>query len=265
MLSARFLLATALLWMFMFMTRFTQYRLDLRSLKFCAVQAVVYLLSTICFFYAIQYLDASIASIILFTYPLFVAFLAILLFKERLSLIRLSVLFTTFTGCSLVINPPSSLVGLSLSPRGLLLAFGSSVFYAAHSLISQRTVYHTSPLVASAYLNTFVMVQTLVIFPPIYLVTGAVAWSAFAIIFVLVLCTSIIGMVFFLSGIKRIGASRAAIVSSMEPVFTIILAFFLLGEQMTSLQLVGAAIILLGILLLQAERHEVMVKKTIDA
>lgn len=253
LLSLRFIMATGLLWLMVLATRQSSHRPAASFRKFCAAQAVAYLLSAICFFNAIKYLDASIASVILFTYPLIVAGLAVPVFREHLSLIRLLALLAAFIGCCLVINPGT---GLSISPWGALLAIGASVFYAIHGLISQRTVAGTPPLVVSAHLNTMIMVLTLFILPPTYLWDGSMPWPAGGLILGLVFSTSVVGMIMFLGGIKRIGASRASIVSSMEPAFTIGLAFWLLGERMNLLQLVGAAAILLGILLLQAEHPD---------
>jgi drug/metabolite transporter (DMT)-like permease len=53
----------------------------------------------------------------------------------------------------------------------------------------------------------------------------------------------------FLGGTRRIGAARAALLSTVEPVYTIILASILLGETLTGIQLVGGALVIIGVLL----------------
>ena len=59
----------------------------------------------------------------------------------------------------------------------------------------------------------------------------------------------------FLGGTRRIGAARAALLSTVEPVYTIILASILLGETLTGIQLVGGALVIIGVLLAETGNH----------
>jgi len=52
-------------------------------------------------------------------------------------------------------------------------------------------------------------------------------------------------------GIRRIGASREALITTIGPPVTLVLAFFLLGESMTWIQLAGSALVILGVLVLE--------------
>lgn len=64
--------------------------------------------------------------------------------------------------------------------------------------------------------------------------------------------TIVIGSILFAKGIKHIGSSRSALISTATPVFTVILAYPILGERLTVLQIMGGVIIILAVIMLEA-------------
>jgi len=78
--------------------------------------------------------------------------------------------------------------------------------------------------------------------------------SGLALVLALSLLSTALPITLFLVGIRHVGAGRAAILSTIEPVVTVLLAAAVLGERIGALQAVGGALILTGILWLRAER-----------
>jgi drug/metabolite transporter (DMT)-like permease len=67
----------------------------------------------------------------------------------------------------------------------------------------------------------------------------------------LALVSTVVAVSAFFAGLRRVGPSEAAILSTFEPVVTVVLAFFVLGERLTPLQLAGGALVLVAVVLLQ--------------
>ena len=63
--------------------------------------------------------------------------------------------------------------------------------------------------------------------------------------------STVVAVSAFFAGLRRVGPSEAAILSTFEPVVTVVLAFFVLGERLTPLQLAGGALVLAAVVLLQ--------------
>ena len=63
-----------------------------------------------------------------------------------------------------------------------------------------------------------------------------------------------LSMIFFLAGIRHIGAARASIITTIEPAFVVFLAWLILGETLSPVQLIGVAILLAGIALARRKR-----------
>jgi drug/metabolite transporter (DMT)-like permease len=66
---------------------------------------------------------------------------------------------------------------------------------------------------------------------------------------VMALANTILAVSFFLKGVQKIGASTAALISTAEPAITVVLAYFLLGEKRTLVEVLGTVLVLLSILL----------------
>jgi drug/metabolite transporter (DMT)-like permease len=78
---------------------------------------------------------------------------------------------------------------------------------------------------------------------------GAGGWAALTAIAV---CSTVIAILTFFAGLQRLGAGRASMLSTLEPVVTVLLAAMLLGETLSVAQLGGGALILAGVLWLSA-------------
>src|SRR3954469_2122790 len=94
------------------------------------------------YFSALRHMDASLLALILYTYPILVTVAAVLMGRDRLTPARAVALITATGGTLLVLLGAG---GLSASPIGAVLAFGSAVVYSAYILVADRVVHQLPP------------------------------------------------------------------------------------------------------------------------
>ena len=199
------------------------------------------------YFYALQYIAASTGSIIFFTHPIIVAVLAILIYKERINLPLAAGLLLAMLGIILVSGVLDGSANVTI--LGLLLAAVSSVCYACFALLGQINISRASPLVLTA---NFALIGTLII-PLIFfrsfdfIVT--LTWEQAMICLAMALFNTVLSISFYLKGMQKIGASRAALISSLEPVLTVVLAMLILHETLSPVEMFGAVLVLVSLYL----------------
>jgi drug/metabolite transporter (DMT)-like permease len=191
------------------------------------------------YFLALERMDASVLSLILYSYPALVTGAAIILRREPASRRRLVALVTASLGLVLVLL--GSGAGAFDGP-GALLGVGASLTYATYILVSDAVRLEALPLAA---LVTTGAVLTLL---PFGLATGTLdlgfagpgwLWLALAAVI-----STVSAILLFFSGMSRVGPSSAAILSTLEPPVTVALAFVAFGEALGAIQILGALAVL---------------------
>ncbi|WP_366922742.1 DMT family transporter [Metallumcola ferriviriculae] len=207
--------------------------------------------TSLAFFMSLQFINASLASVLLYTYPVFVTLGSMLFLKKPVSLRQLLAILCTVAGTLLVLNIFSvNLTGWSTV--GVLLGLLSGITYAFYNVMGEVTLSHHDPFTVTA-ITQFASTGALVVIRPgvtTMLFTGDVeAWFVGAL---LAIVTSIVPFFLLLHGIKMLGAARSAIISTFELPMTMLLSFILLEEQINEVQLIGAVLVLFGIIVLQS-------------
>ncbi|PWR04998.1 transporter [Micromonospora acroterricola] len=210
--------------------------------------AVGYAAQASLFFSALELMDASLLSLMLYTYPVLVTVAAVVLGRDRLTPGRSAALVTASAGTLLVLLGAG---GVSFHPLGALLAFGAAITYTVYILVADTVVHRLPPVV----LSTLVMTGAAGTLGVRALVTGGVeldfalpGWFWLACIAVV---STVVAMLAFFAGLKRTGPSTAAILSTFEPVVTTALAALTLGESLSAVQLAGGVLVLSSVAVLQ--------------
>ncbi|MFC3502900.1 DMT family transporter [Micromonospora krabiensis] len=203
------------------------------------------------FFSALRLMDASLLALVLYTYPVLVTVAAVLLGRDRLTPARGTALVAASAGTLLVLLGAGA---VSFHPLGALMAFGAAITYTGYILVADTVVRRLAPVVLSALVMTGAA-GTLAV---IALSTGGIdldfgrsGWFWLACIAVV---STVVAMLTFFAGLRRTGPSTAAILSTFEPVVTATLAGLVLGETLTTVQFVGAALVLSSVGALQLRR-----------
>lgn len=200
------------------------------------------------FFAAIDRLDVSMVALILYTYPAFVTVAAIALGRVAPSLRAGVALTVASAGLVLVLLAGA---GGGFEIVGALLALGASLTYTTYILVSDNVIGEVDPF-ALAFL---VLIGASASFSVVGLGTGsldlALPGGAWLWLVLIALVSTVIAVSAFFAGLRRVGPSEAAILSTFEPPVTVLLAFLVLGERLTVPQLLGGALVLAAVVLLQ--------------
>ena len=213
-----------------------------------ALGAVGYSVQSALFFAAIERLDVSLVSLLLYTYPAFVTVAALLTGRAQASVRVWSALLVASAGLSLVLLASAS---GSFDAAGALLALGASLTYTTYIMVSDRIIGVTDPVALTAV----VLLGATVAFALAGSVTGsldlALSGEAWLWLTLIALVSTVLAVSAFFAGLRRVGPSEAAILSTFEPPVTVALAFVALGERLSAVQLAGGALVLAAIVLLQ--------------
>ena len=206
-----------------------------------AVQAGLY-------FSALARIDASLVALLLYVYPVLVVAAAVAIGRERASRQRVCALGIALAGIVLVLSGAAS---GRFDVLGALMALGAALTYTGYILVGDRAAADVPPLGLAALVCTGATATlglgSLVRGGP-GLTFGPVGWLWLA---ALALVSTVVPILLFFAGLARVGPSVAAILSILEPVVTVVGAASLFGESLTAAQLLGGALVLAAVLVVQ--------------
>src|SRR3990172_4429779 len=201
--------------------------------------------AALCDFYGLLYLDATLERIIMYTYPAIVVVLAAVFFKERMGARKVISLVLTYTGLFLALKVYSS--GFRLQALGAVLVFFSAVIFSVSYLITEVLARRVSAVKISAYSTTAAAAAFITTWHGRHVPEEPAVWAWLALTPAL---STLVPEITATLAIKRIGASRSAVVSSIGPVSTALLAWVVLGERMDALQAAGMALVIAGVMVI---------------
>lgn len=195
------------------------------------------------FFFALKYLNAGIASMLLFTNPVFVTLFFSVTGIKVLKSVNYIALVMAMAGSVLVLNLFGGNVG-NLPLIGILLGLGSSLAYAFLNIYADLRMTSMSPYTVSFYTNLYGMAASGAVVLAVNGGVPAISPMALFYIVAMVLVAGIMPVVFFYKSVALIGSERTSIVATMELPFTLLTAFLVLGEQLNLLQGVGVLLVM---------------------
>src|SRR5256714_793156 len=199
------------------------------------------------YFSALHFIPASTNALLLYTFPVVVTLLATVLFHEPLGWMKLGAVGVAFLGTVLVVEAQLR----AAAPIGIVLGLGSAAFYSGYILYGSRLLPGLPPVSATAT----IMTSAAVVWGIYAAATSqlAVAWTAprIALIGSFAVLGTTIPVLTFILGLRLVGPSRAAILSTFEPASTVLLAVIILGELASPLQYLGGAMIIASVLVLE--------------
>ena len=220
-----------------------------------------YYISSLLDFMGLQFVTASIERLILFIYPTLVLLMNSVLFKQKIKLIQWLAVIITYAGLLLAFF---SEVDIDSSQNenflwGSFLIFVCAFTYAAYIVGSGKLIPVVGAIKFNSYAMSFACVGVLLHF----FVTSEQSLielpaRVYTYSFLMAILSTVIPSYLVALGIKRIGSDTAAIVGSVGPVSTILLAYFFLNESIYAMQIVGTAMILFGVLLVSRGKGEVV-------
>jgi len=230
--------------------RGTSLRLGRRSLVVIALASIAgVVVNQIAFSYSIRLASASAVALIFGTLPIFVSIMSQFVGHEHLRRRHWAAVGVSFAGVALVAAGSSS--GLGAGVGGILLALATTFSFAIYSVAIVPPLRHHSPL---AVTTTSCLIGGLLLClialpwlasedssaPP------TLAWSA---LLYSALGSVVVGNMLWFIAIERVGASRSALYTNLQPFLGAVFAVFVLSEHLDVLQLAGGLVIASGIVL----------------
>lgn len=253
LLSVRFTLAAALFWALVLARGVVG---ELRALPRrdvaagLALGACGYALQSGCYFTALTRIDASLLSLLLYTFPAIVAVAAVAIGRERLDARRVAALGLALSGLVFVVAGAGT---GGLEAIGVVLGLGAAIVYSAYILVSDGVVHRVSPLVLSALVCTGAA-GPLIVGSSLLgeLRLGDVSATGWGWLVCLSAVSTVGAIVFFFAGLQRVGPTTASILNTVEPLVTVLLAFLVFSERLGPVQMLGGALVLSAVLALHA-------------
>jgi drug/metabolite transporter (DMT)-like permease len=242
LLAPRMVLATGLLWLWMWLTRPQRIRIDRRGLFNSVLAGLLNTLALVCFYLGLRRVDASVAILVFTIYP---AILLAMLHLRGESVTRRDVvrLVLALSGVVLVADP-----GGSADILGVVLVLGTAFMYASYIF-----VLHTRLVSYPTSTTTLWIISTLGVVTPLLLPFfpsqqplgfegwGVVIWSA--------VIGTVIARLAIIEGIRLVGGGQTALLLPVETVASITMAALFLGERISFTQMAGAALVLTSVML----------------
>lgn len=213
-----------------------------------ALGAVCYSMQASLYFEALHHMDASLLALIFYTYPTLVTLAAFALRQDHLTLARAMALVVASVGMLLILRNSGS---SGFDSIGILLAFGAALTYSVYILVADTIV----DQIPALSLCALVMTGAATSLTAQAMLTGGVDLSfglwGWLWVVCIALVSTVLAMALFFAGLRHTGPSKAAILSTFEPVVTTALAGLVLSQIPTMGQLLGGLLVLASVVLVQ--------------
>ncbi len=202
--------------------------------------------------YGMKLVTPTTGAVIVSTIPLLAPVAAWLIFREKISWIKIAGIAVSFTGVLLVLLGKD--LKLVASPKGVALMMVAVLSAVSYSLIIAKLAMKYKPL-------TIVQIQSILgasLFLPIFLFTDLketmhiqLSWEVVLPLLFLAIFPSSLSFIFFTAAVREIGITRANVFTNFIPVFTALFSFFIWNETFTGTKLIGIPVVLTGLMLAQ--------------
>ncbi len=213
-----------------------------------------YYLSSLLDFLGLQYISASLERLILFLYPTMTVFLSAFFLKQPISRLTWLAIVVSYAGMALVFGGETQQEGPHLL-LGAALVFASALCYAGYLVGSGQIIQRIG---ATRFTGIALSISCLCCLLHYALVNPITALHVSPRVYglgltIAVFCT-VLPATLLTNGIKRIGASQAALMGAVGPISTIYLGYLFLGESISALQGLGALLVLAGVLMISLKK-----------
>ena len=212
------------------------------------IMGLLFAFSSLFLFMSYNYMDAGIASTILFVYPVLVAIIMAVVFKEKVSPITMFSIALAFVGISMLCMSPG---GQTLSLVGITFVFLSSLSYAIYIVGVNRSSLKDMPIAKltfyvllfglSVYVVRLQFCTELQVIPTPMLWINAVSLAVFP---------TVISLVTMTKAIHYIGSTPTAILGALEPVTALFFGVLVFGEQLTPRIILGILMVITAVTLI---------------
>ena len=244
-LAFRFVLAAAGMWGLALVLSQNPLRIERkRLLALFGLGAVVYTAQSLTYFTALQTLAASLCVLIVYIYPSLVVIAGWLFLRRSVTRWHVLALAGSFAGLVLLVGGAQLQVAW-----GLVFAVAAPMIYTAYILLSEGVMSSVPAVGASAVIMSGAGLAFCVIAGVEGELRLPASSNGWFVVLALALVPTMIAISTFLAGLPRVGAARASLLSTWEPVVTVVLAVILFGDRFSIVQALGGVLILAAVVM----------------
>lgn len=202
--------------------------------------------TTLMLYSSYNYIGVGVATTVHFMYPVFVALICKIFFKDKLGITKILILFLASIGVVFFLEGD-----LSGQIIGLVLAIVSAMTYAYYIVAIEKQGFKN----INPYKLTFYFALCSSITMLVYNIFARdIVWNlspkAYFLVFIIAIATSFLAVMLLQLGIKELGASTASILCMFEPISSVLFGVIILGEKMTLNKIIGNVLIISAVLIL---------------
>ncbi len=202
----------------------------------------------------LQYVSAGLERMILFLYPTIVVLLSALVYRKPIAKRQIFALLLSYGGIYLAFMHDASFNDKNIILGGMLV-LGNGLTFACYLLGGDVIIFRIGAARFTAVAMISACLASMLQFSLLRPVSAlSLPLKAYAVALAMAVFSTVLPAIFLSAGIRRIGPERAALVSAAGPVITIILAYYLLGEPVSLLQIIGSILVLSGVLLISVQK-----------
>lgn len=201
-----------------------------------------------------EFISSGMATVLHFTYPIFVALLMLLIFRVRLSKRGMMAIMSAVAGVSLVSGVTSS---EPINPEGPALVITSGFLYSVYIIMvnksAARTLSHEALtfyilLITTAFLSLYCIADDKMVLP-----ASAMDWTNLVLLGVL---STTISNITLVKAIDLIGSTPTAVMGALEPMTAVMVGVIAFGEVLTPIRILGILMILVAVVLLTTDKSK---------
>lgn len=203
-----------------------------------------------CYFRCMNITSLSVAAILLYTAPAIVMLISAVIFKEKITVQKISALLLAMLGCILVNGGFTS--GALVSKEGILVGLGAGLGYALYSIFSRFALNKGYNSLTITFYTFLVATICLIPVTDLKVMLPAVTSDikTFGIYILFALTSTVIPYILYTYGLKNLTPAKASIIASVEPVSATIVGFVFFGERPSLASFFAIGCILFSIILL---------------
>ena len=216
----------------------------------------LFAISALGLYASFNYMDAGLASTLLFLYPLEVALIMAVFFKEKLTAAVGLAIAVSLLGIGLLYRGGEG--GVALSLTGLLLVFVSSLAYAVYIVVVNKADLKMGSTKLTLYVMMFCLLFLLLYsviwgsgLPPVLQNPSSYGWAC-----MLGFVPTVLSLVFMAKAVKIVGSTPTAIMGGLEPLTAVVIGVCVFGETLTARLVLGIILVLTSVIFLAVKKKQ---------
>lgn len=258
----RSIIGAILTTIFLLITNRSAFKVTFKGFMFCALYGIInYSIGISLYSLSVERIPIGVATVLMFSNPIWVTLLNYIFFKEKISFKKMMVILTCIFGCMCIIDIFST-GGQNLDLIGITAGVLDGVTFALQIVMPrfvEKTISKDSILLYGFWSSAI----CLILFADIPRLASGIINSPnplfyFGNVLSIGVLSTFVANTFYVNSTKYIGTSLPSMMVALEPTFATVLAFFIFGESMKPIQILGTLIVIGSVMALELNFEKIM-------